>query len=97
MKTITATFRSGDEAQTAVSALHDAGVQEGEVGIETSADGNTTIVSVTIDEGQLDAAASILKQGVSFETEERPVSEQQNIAGHPDGSRPIITPAVPNR
>lgn len=95
MKTITGSFRSSDDAQAAANALVDAGVEEADISIQTSEDGNATIVRTTIDEGQLDAAASILGKDGSAEIGEPVNLTQTNIAGHPDGPRPVIKPAPP--
>lgn len=101
MKTITATFSSSDAAQKAIDALVEAGIPELDIASDT-VENDDTVVEARVDEGKADAAAAILRAG-SIDANEResdaglPVVDQPNVAGHPDGPRPVITPVAPNR
>lgn len=96
MKMITATFASSEAARTAVEALNAADIPDSAIHTEDG-EGGDTVISVTVDDGQLDAAAAILKTGAAATIAERTDPPQPNIAGHPDGSRPIVVPAPFNR
>lgn len=96
MKTVTATFPTSDSAKAAVEALHDAGVEQANVTVEAMDNGDTVVTAI-VDDGQMDAAAAILKTGVSANVEDHPEPVQPGVEGHPDGSGPVVPPILPIR
>lgn len=96
MKKITATFPSAELARTAVDALADADIEEANVSVDEMDDGST-VVTATVDDEKLDAAAAILDAGSASSVEDWSDAAEPTVESHPDGSGPVVIPLVPTR
>lgn len=96
MKTVTASFATSEAAHAAVEALKDAGIPDADISVGDVENGDT-VVSTTVDDGLLDAAAAILNTGDATTIDDSAGFTQPEIEGHPDGSGPVVAPVVPNR